>query len=480
MGLRGMPGGSYRVLSDGDIQKIHDCSMKLFEEVGIAVHNKRALELFHQHGAEVDWKRRVFFASRDWVMSKVGMAPSSITLCGREEAQDLVIEDTKTYLGTGGTALNVLDMETHKRRPSTLQDIRDAARLVDHLENIHFFVLPLYPHDVPEEKVDVNRFWAGLSHTSKHVMGGVYTKEGVQDTIRMAEVIAGGREALRKRPFISMITCVVSPLKIDDTYGELLMTVAEQGIPLAIPTEPLAGSTSPVTLAGNVAQLNTEALAGLILAQLVNPGTPVLYGSVATINDMRQMAYLSGAVEMGLINAAAAQMAQFYRVPFYATAGMSDSKLPDIQSGYERAMTAVMVALAGANYIHDAAGLLEFAMTVSFEQYVIDNDIIGMVMRAVKGIDVNDETLAFDVMKKVGPGGNFMSEKHTVRYMRKEFFYPCLADRNNRDAWEAMGARDACRRARKEARRILATHKPLPVADEAVKEIRSSIDGIAV
>ena len=307
-------------------------------------------------------------------------------------------------------------------------------------------------------------------------MGGPYTREGALEVIKIAEEIAGGEEALREKPIISFTICAMSPLKIDATYGEILIDIVKKGIPVAVPTEPQCGTTAPVTLAGNLVLYGAETLAGVTLAQLVNPGTPVICGYVGTIADVRTMAYTSGAVEMGLLNAGAAQLAQYWRLPFYGTGGMTDSKIPDIQSGYERALNLLPVALAGANYIHDAAGYLESALTVAYEQYVIDNEIIGMVMRALRGIEVNEDTLALDVIDKVGPGGNFLTEEHTVSYMRSEFFFPKVSDRSHREKWLAEGGKDAKERAKEMAKDILAKHKPLAIPLEVRKRIEKRKD----
>jgi hypothetical protein len=284
-------------------------------------------------------------------------------------------------------------------------------------------------------------------------MGGVYTVDGIRNVIRMAELVAGSPEALRQRPFISMVACIISPFKLDEEYGRLAIEVAKNNIPLVVPAEPLCGATAPITLAGNIVIECVDTLTGVMLAQLVNPGTPVLFGCVASITDLRDMKYLAGAVEMGLLNAAASQMAQFYKLPIYATAGMTDSKVNDAQAGYESALTNLMVALAGGNFIHDAAGFIEFCLTASYDKLVIDNEIIGMVMRAVEGIRVDETTLAFDEIRKVGPGGHFVSSRHTRRHMRGEQYKPTLSDRENRDVWTAAGGKDARRRATEIARR---------------------------
>jgi trimethylamine--corrinoid protein Co-methyltransferase len=354
----------------------------------------------------------------------------------------------------------------------------NMARLVEHLENIHFYMLNVYPSDIPEENVDVNRFGAALNNTCKHIMGGVYTLEGVRNVIRMAEMIAGSPQKLRERPFISMVTCVISPFKLDGTYARLTMEAARHRIPVVVPAEPLCGATAPVTLAGNLVVQNVDTLAGVMLAQLTNPGAPTLYGCISSISDLRDMKYLSGAVEMGLMNAAAAQMAQFYHLPYYATAGMSDSKVNDAQAGYESAVNNLLVALAGGNFIHDAAGFLEFCMTASYDKLVIDNEIIGMVMRAVEGIRVDDDTLAFDLIKEVGPGGHFVASRHTRRHIRSEIYNPQLSDRDNRDKWNDAGAKDTRARATEKARELL-DMLPEPLLSENTKKtIMAEIPGI--
>jgi trimethylamine--corrinoid protein Co-methyltransferase len=354
----------------------------------------------------------------------------------------------------------------------------DMARLVDVLENIHFYMLNIFPNDVAREDIDVNRFGAALNRTKKHIMGGVYTVEGIRNVIRMAEMIAGSPEALRQRPFISMVACIISPFKLDEEYGRLAIEVARNKIPLVVPAEPLCGATAPVTLAGNLVVDCVDTLTGVMLAQLVNPGTPVLFGCISSITDLRDMKYLAGAVEMGLLNAGASQMAQFYNLPIYATAGMSDAKVNDAQAGYESAVTNLMVALAGGNFIHDAAGFLEFCMTASFDKLVIDNEIIGMVMRAVEGIRVDETTLAFDEIQKVGPAGHYVSSRHTRRHMRTEQFMPTLSDRENRDVWQAAGAKDARQRATEKARAVLDAAPVSLIDAEVRRRIVAEIPGL--
>ncbi len=249
-------------------------------------------------------------------------------------------------------------------------------------------------------------------------------------------------------------------------------------MPVAIPAEPLSGATAPVTIAGLLAGVHAETLSGVVLTQLANPGTPVLYACTAASTDLRAMGYISGAVEMGLINAGAAAMAQYINLPNYTTAGMSDSKLVDAQNGYEKGITATLVALAGSNFIHDAAGLVEFASTASYKQYVIDDEIIAMVMRAVRGIEVTDDTLALDAYRRVGPGGHFMADDHTIEWMRSEHFVPALADRELLINWERAGKPNVEQKAIATARRLLKEHRPLGLPREMEQRLRSMFPSI--
>jgi trimethylamine--corrinoid protein Co-methyltransferase len=475
---KGLAGGSYKPLTEDAISQIHDTAMRVIEEIGFEVNSDTARELFRKAGAQVDEEKRRVRLPRERALELIAKAPSEVRLCGREEKHDILLGGKRVYAGTGGTALYIYEPDSDRKRPANLEDLRRFARLVEQLDNIHLFMLPTYPNELAVEDVDANRFFAGLSNTAKHIMGGVYTPDGVKRVIKMAEIIAGSAEALRKRPLISMITCSISPLKMDGHYGDLVVAIAEQGIPLVCPSEPLCGATSPVTLAGNLVIQTTDSLMGVMLTQIANPGTPAIFGSVATSTDLRDLRYLAGSVEMGLINAAGAQKAQFYKLPFYATGGMSDSKILDAQSGYESATTSLLCALAGANFIHDAAGLMEFAMTACYEKLVIDNEILGMVMRAVEGIRVNEETLAFDLIKQVGPGGHFVATKHTRRFMRSEHYQPQLSDRSSRERWEAEGKKAAWQRASEVVKHLLEVHNyRLPAA--ARQQIVSEIPGIS-
>ena len=476
---RGLDGGSFKPLTEESIHRVHQTAMRVIEEVGFEVNSEAALELFKTAEAWVDQEKHLVRLPQKRAMELIGMAPSEVRLCGQDEKHDIILGGHRVYTGTGGTALYIYHPDTGENQPASLNDLKRIAKLVDKLDNIHLFMLPTYPSELPVEQVDVNRFFAGLDNTTKHVMGGIYTLDGVKQVIRMAELIAGSGDRLRQRPLISMITCSISPLMMDRQYGDLVVTIARAGIPLVCPAEPLCGATSPVTLAGNLVIQTVDSLMGVMLTQIINPGTPVIFGSVATNTNLSNLNYLAGSVEMGLINAAGAQMAQFYQLPFYATGGMTDSKALDSQSGYESALTSLLCALAGANFIHDAAGLMEFALTACYEKYVIDNEILGMVMRAVDGIKVNDDTLAFDLIKQVGPGGNFVTTEHTRHFMRSEHYQPSLSDRDSREEWEAKGGKTILERAAETVEELVASHNwslPADIREQVLSEIQGIVD----
>ncbi len=471
-------GGSFKVFSDAEVKEVHEATVYLLEKVGIKIHNERARQIYADNGADVDNEKQIVKVPRAMIEDAIDSTPSRIVLCGREEKNDLVLEGANVHLGTGGTVLNTLDLDNGKKRPTGVKDVAGYAKMTDALDNIAFFVINCYPDDVPTEDVDVNRFYHGLNNTSKHVMGGIYTMEGLKSVIKMGEDIAGSKEKLLERPFISFITLMMSPLLMEVTYTDFLIEASRYGLPVTCPSEPLAGANSPVTLAGTITINNAESLGGLILSQLVNKGNRTIYGSTSSIMDMRTGTYMAGNIESALINAGCAQMSQYYQIPMYGTGGMSDSKVLDAQAGYESANTAMVVALSGCNYIHDAFGLLEFCTCLSYEKMVVDNDSVGMALRAVKGVETNKETIAVDVIEEVGPGGHFLDHPHTVEHVREEFYFPTHSDRQQRSVWEAEGSRDSFTRAHEEARRILTEHKPLGFDEDMERLLLEKYKGI--
>ena len=472
MARLGLLGGQYQPLTEGQIREIHEASLTVLEQTGIQVENETALALYQQGGARVKGSRVTIPAAM--VRDALDKVPSKVLLAGRDPAQDVVLEGKRVYAGTGGSPTTMLDPGADTVRPGTLQDLASLARLADALEHCDFVVIPLYPTDVPEGDVPVNRFYTCLVNSTKHVMGGVSSVDGARQVIELGMAIAGGLEALQQRPFLSNITSwMVSPLHLDTGVTQILIEWCRHGLPVALSSAPMAGSTSPMTLAGSLVQLNAEQLSGIVLTQLVRPGTPVLAGYIPGVADMRTGGYLGGAVEFGMMQAGAAQLAHFYRVPIYCSGGMTDSKIPDAQAGYEKMATLLLAAMGGCNYIHHAIGMVTNMSAASLEQAVIDDEIVGMAMRALRGIGVTQDALAVDAIQRVGPGGHYLMDAHTMQFMRSELFYPPLADRQSRAMWEAAGKQDTRTRAIARAEALLRDHRPPGLPSRIDSAIRS-------
>ncbi|MEF8798421.1 MAG: trimethylamine methyltransferase family protein [Candidatus Bipolaricaulota bacterium] len=478
MDYAGLIGDKFQLLSENEVNLIHDSALEILREVGVAVGSERILGILQEHGAEVDYDEQRAKLSESTVKEFLETAPSEVTLYGRKEEYDLNLEDRKVHFGTGGAAINILDLESGEARSPTLKDQAKLARLVEGLENVHFFQAPVVPTDVPEDDLSLNSFYASLTGTYKNVQESVTKPEKVDEIIEMASIIAGSEEDFLARPFLSFVTSwMVSPLKLDIGTTEVLEKVTEYEIPVALSSAPVTGSTAPASLAGLLVQVHAEELFGIVLSQMFNRGAPVLYGPVPAAANMRNMAYLAGAPETGMMNVAAVQLADHVDVPIYSDAGETDSKIPDTQAGLEGAFNILQVGLAGGNYIHHAAGMLESMLGVAYEKFVIDNDVIGMATRVLRGIDLDEESLALDVIKNVGPGNNFLTEAHTINRSRSEEIYqPKVIDRGDRNTWRENGAKDTRERARERAREILKNSKQNLLADEVDAEIRRKFD----
>ena len=442
----GLTASLYKPLSPDNVKKIVDCSFEVLARSGMAVYSATAWEAFEAAGAEMNPQTRVVKLPRALAEDAIASNPSSITLYSRDGEFDAVLEKNRVYYGTGGTAIYVLDPDTGQRRPSLLKDVALNAKIVNQLENVHVFTINVFPNDIENrDEIDANRFFHALDNTTKHVMGGIYSLAGCQRVVEMAGMIAGGIEALREKPFVSFITLIISPFKIDKDYGEITCYLARQGLPVVVPTEPICGTTSPITLAGNILTHTAETIGGIALVQSVRKGAPGICGSVGSVPDLRTLNHLGGPIERAMINAAVSQVAQYLEIPLYSTGGTTDAKEVDIQAAYESAMSSLLVAMSGANYIHDIAGLMEFDLTVSYDKLVMDNEILGMCQRVLRGIEVNDETLPVELMIEKGPGKDYLAEEHTVKNMYDEFFVPKLANRSKREQLKPLS--DALSRA---------------------------------
>jgi len=477
MPLKGLAGGLYQPLSPEDIAAIHEASLNILKNIGMTYESglDETLAMLEGRGLKVDReKARIYFAP-DLVEEQAAAAPEQVFLYNRDGSDALDLTQHRVYLGTGGAAVIILDLETGQARSTTLHDMYQLARLTDALDNIHFFVRPCAPTDLPVSEHDANAIFACLKGTAKHVMSGVTNEAGVHKMIDIATMVAGDRDKLMQKPFISVIASfAISPLKLCTQSTLIMLEAVRNRIPVALSAAPMAGSTSPVTMAGTLAQLHAEQLAGITICQLTNPGAPLLYGGIPGRANMRSLAYMGGAVECGMMNAAIHQLAHHIKVPNYNSSGLTDSKIPDAQATWEKALSTVLAAMGGSNYIHHAAGMLESMLAVAYEQYVIDDEIIGMSCKVLEGIPVDAEHLALEAIEEVGPGGgSFIMSPHTMTHMRQEYYGGNgVSDQESREKWSEKGSLDARTRARDIAKKILAEEETPHIAKEAEKAIR--------
>jgi len=476
MNLKSLSGGQYRPLSEEQVKTIHKASLTILEKTGFTFEPglEDVLDMLKKAGATVDRNNARIYFPRDLVIEQASKAPERVVLFSRDSQNDLDLTEHRVHLGTGGAAIRILDLETGEIRPSTLKDIYQLGRLVDQLDNIHFFLRPCIPTDIPPTAYDVNVFYACLKATGKHVMAGVNDVEGFHKVLDLASLVAGGTEKLQKSPFISVITSfAISPLKLDTQTTLIMQEAVRNRIPVVLSCAPMAGSTSPITMAGTLAQIHAEQLAGITICQLTNPGSPILYGGIPGMANLRTMGYLGGAVECGMMNAAIHQLSNYIKVPNYNSSGLTDSKIPDIQAGWEKAFTSLLAAMAGSNYVHHAAGMLESMISVAYEQFVIDDEIIGMSCKVLKGIDIDTDHLALDVIDSIGPGGNFMTSPHTLEHMRDEYFQGNgITDQKSRQKWEKEGSLNTRERAKKIAQKLLDEEKRSYISEDVDKLIR--------
>lgn len=474
----GLEGGRYRPLDDADILRIHDAALTVLERTGVHVVASEARDILAAAGARVDTGIDRVYIPRALVERALQLANRHVVLHSRDGRNDLDLRSRRVHLGTGGAAVLVLDLESGRVRESVLRDLYDIGRLVDVLDNIHFYLRPVVPRDVDSERVDVNTFYAAAAATGKHIMGGCYFPHKVAELTRLGGLIAGSDEAFRRRPFFSFnLGFMVSPLKFAAETTETLTAAVRAGIPVVLVAAPLAGATAPAALAGTLVQVMAETLAGLTYVQLLAPGHPLLMGNMPLVADLRSGNVAGGNAELALMNAACAQICHYYGLPIYNTCGLTDSKLPDAQAGYETALTVAVTALAGAEFNHHAAGMLESILAVAYEKYVMDDDVNGMVMRLLRGIDLSDEALSLDVIHEVCLNeGHYLGHPQTLSLMHSEYTYPQTGDRRTRRDWEQDGSADTRELARRRARAILTTHFPAPFPEEVDRLIRETFD----
>ena len=471
---KGVAGGQYRPLAQADIEQIHEAVLETLESIGLSGVTETARAYCTKAGA-IFRDGRLYFP-RAVVEATIQSANREFTLCGRDPKHDLHPHGKKVHFGTAGAAVHVVDIEANCYRDSTLLDLYNAARITDVQDNVHFFQRPMVARDMESTlDLDINTLYACLAGTSKHIGTSITVPENAKPILDMLYMVAGSEAAFRARPFVSASICfVVPPLRFAKDACDVMEILIEGGVPILLLSAGQAGATSPAAIAGSVVQATAEVLAGLVYVNAVKPGHPAIFGTWPFVSDLRTGAMSGGSGEQALLTAAVSQMAQFYGLPSGSAAGMSDSKTPDAQSGYEKGIATALAGLSGLNLVYESAGMHGSLMGFCFESLIIDNDMLGQALRTVRGVEVTPETLSLDTIREVCIGGpeHFLGTDQTLRLMQSEYAYPKLANRMSPKEWEEAQKPALISMARKHKTHILATHFPDHIPDDLDAALR--------
>ncbi len=468
-------GQSYRPLDNTGMERIHRAVLDVLEQVGIGECLPSTIEHLTAIGCTLKDNGRITFP-RSLVEDYIARANRDFLLAGRDPGHDLELNGSRVYFGTAGAAVNIVDPFTGHYRDSTLRNLYDCARLVDSLDNIHYFQRTMVPRELGDSfEMDFNTCYACVAGTNKHVgtsWGGVPQLDA---SIEMLHLLAGGEKQWRERPFVSMSCCfTVSPLKWADVACECLEVGARAGMPILLVSLGQAGATAPAALAGTVVTVVAEVLAGMIYVNAVAPGNPCIIGTWPFVSDLRTGAMCTGSGEQALLTSACGQMSKYYDLISGIPAGISDSKIPDAQSGYEKALNHVLTANSGANMVYECGGMQASLMGYSLESLVLDNDSVGAALRTIRGLEVNDETVSVDIIKEIcvdGPG-HFLAHSQTMELMERDYVYPAFGDRLAFGEWIERGAASSLDRAIAHVDKILASHYPAYIPGNLDRYIR--------
>jgi trimethylamine--corrinoid protein Co-methyltransferase len=467
------------ILTRQEVQRIHTATLDVIENVGVRFPSERALEIWAAHGAQVDRESGIVKAPGHLIEDALKKAPPIYTLCARDPQQDLPLDGNHVFLGTDGCGVEVLDIHTGVRRTSCLQDVADIARIADALEEVAFHWVPVSAQDVPPDIRGLQELRTVWENSTKHAQTeSIYNQREAKAAIEMASAIAGGREALRRRPVLSLMQCTAPPLGHDGGSLDAALIAAEAGIPTGFMTMAACLTTGPATPAGTLLVGNAEVISATALLQLAYPGAPVFYAAAQTASDLRSGAYTGGGPEDFLFGAATNVLSDFYDIPLSMGSFATGAKQPDWQAGIENGLSTFMASIVLSDMLL-GIGLLHGSRIWSYSQMLMDCEIFSIVHKMMQGILVNDDTLAMEAIRAVGPGGNFLKEKHTRQHMR-ELFMPQYMDRRPYTVWEEKqdGAADW---ALSKARQILETHQPDPLdphlSDELKRIIASAREG---
>lgn len=466
---------NFKVFTQQQCQELHSAALEILERVGVEMHSEKALEMAKKAGAYVEGNRVKFPAAL--VEKCIRSAPSRVVLCDREGNRKMKLEGNRFYFGPGPTVTYTIDPFSGERKVPALEDTCRASRVMDALPNIDFQMDFGTIRDVETKILDVYAFEAMLNNSTKPIVHWAYNTKSCQAMIDIAAVVAGGLQNLQANPFFAIYSEPISPLVHEFDALDVAMLMAENNLPAIYTPAPQGGVTAPATLAGIMVVSLCECLSGLVIHQTVREGAPFIMGGVITIMDMATTQITYGSPEFMLMAAGMSEMAHYYQIPMFSTAGCSDAKACDGQYGVEISQNILMAAMSGGNLIHDV-GYMESGMCSSLQSLVIADEVIGQVKRLVRGIEVNEETLALDVIAEVGPGGNFMSEKHTFVNFKKEWFFPKLFNRRRYQDWDAAGRPDLAANAQKKLLDIIQKHQPKQLDEHVKTKIHQIVESL--
>jgi len=459
-------------LEPEELEKIHQAVLTILEKVGVEFHSQEARDILKKAGAKVEGEK-VYFPPK-LVMEQVALAPSEFTLHARNPENNMVIGGSYTVHAPGYGSPYVMDYVQNARRNATYEDYIAFTKLAGSSDNFDVVGGVLVePNDIPDKIRHGKMLYASVKYTDKCLMGSAMGEKKAQESVEMAGIVFGGVEEVRKNPALISLINTNSPLQFDPRMLGALMVYARNNQPMIIAALAMTGTTSAVTLAGSLVQQSAEILAGIVFAQLVNPGTPVVFGSASSIVDLRSGSLAIGSPESVKMFSVIAQLARYYGVPSRGGGSLTDALIPDAQSGYESMMVIMNTVLSGTNFILHSAGLLENYMTMSYEKFIIDDEMLGMIKNFCGRFPVDEDALAVDTMVRVGGGGNFIADEHTFKHM-KDMRIPIVSSRQNYAG--ATELTDTAQRAHEYCKQVLQDFQSPPFDEKTEDELNRYIE----
>lgn len=467
-----------QILTSGDIMYIHENALDILENTGVFFDSEEALKILAEAGCRVDQEAKTVKFPRSLVLKSIEAAPEKFSLFDREGEFYTEIGGNAVNFDPCSTPSNILTDDGETVRKSTIEDMKLITKAVDYLSQFDLASTSVVCSDIPLEMGDTYIYYLLMKGTKKPIIGGAIDVPGIRRTFELIKAIRGSEEAVREKPYTIFDICPAPPLKWSEISSANIIDCARFGFPIESISLPMPGAGSPVTLAGSLVQHTAETLSCLTLAQTVRPGLPFVYGGAPVLFDMKTTTIPMSAIEANIITCGYALMGKYYGLPTHSYGVLSDSKVSDYQAGYESGMSGLLLAQAGVNVISGGGGL-DFVAEFSVEKMVMDAEVIGMIKRFVRGIDVNEETLAQDLIHQVGPGGDFLQTKHTRKWFKKEqYLVGPVVDRKDRATWEVCGKVNIFDRARQQVE-IIKQHPGSPLDLERSNKLDQAILAIA-